>query len=283
MNVFITMKKGAVMAARSYRLLLAMWAVTLGVILLVALPLRSSLTNLFGKSMLTEKITAGFDAGIIADMTPGIGPVLSSAMNGSLLILVAGLVLFAFFAGGLFDAFTKGYGEYRVSSFMKAGARYFWAFLGLAIIVSLIIAACFMIVVGIPAGIIVAVTGDNAAPGGIANILLALCLAALPVWLLVADHSRRWMTATGSLKIFKALQEGFSSLRRRFFRSYLVVALIVLANAALTAATLWLAALAMPDSGGMVLLLFLLTQVLFVAQLYLRAWRYAAVTEMAAV
>ena len=48
------------------------------------------------------------------------------------------------------------------------------------------------------------------------KIFFVLWGLGLPVWLFVADYSRRWIAATGSRKVFRALGEGFRALKKRF-------------------------------------------------------------------
>jgi len=103
----------------------------------------------------------------------------------------------------------------------------------------------------------------------------------MPVLLLVADNSRRWITSTGSRKAFSALKAGFSSLGKKFFRSYLSILIIFIINLLLLYLAFWMTAVSVPEKGGMVFLFFVATQVLFFVRLYLKAWRYATVTELA--
>jgi hypothetical protein len=103
----------------------------------------------------------------------------------------------------------------------------------------------------------------------------------MPVWLLVADYSRRWVAATGSRRVFKAVGQGFSMMRKRFWRSYLAMVVILLLNIVFAVAALGFAAWAIPEKGIMIFIFFIDTQVLFFFRLFMKTWRYATVCELA--
>jgi hypothetical protein len=119
MDVFRILKKGAVATASSYKLLLTVWIITLVMIMFVALPLKSSFKSVFGDSMVMEKLSKGFDMGLAGDMGKAFGQLMASATTGGLLLVMAGFLLYTFFAGGLFTRFTTAWGGLKVSAFMR--------------------------------------------------------------------------------------------------------------------------------------------------------------------
>lgn len=275
------LKRGAAAAASSYRLILVMWLTALMMVLLVALPLKSMLKEVFDRSLATERMLDGFDAGLAADMGDSFGYLFNAASLGGLLLMLAGFLLFTFFAGGLFTRFAAAYGDLSVASFMKASARNFFPFLALALLMGLVIFAWTALVIGLPAGIIMAVSDGSITGTKLLMIPSILWALGMPVWLFAADYSRRWMAATGSGKIFRAMATGFSALKRGFLKSYSAMLTVIIVNLLFFGAALWITASSVPESGGMVFLLFLATQGLFIMRLFLKAWRYATVSELA--
>ncbi len=278
MDFIRTLKKGAGEAASSYKLLLTVWVITLVMILFVALPLRSSFKSVFGDSMAIEKLSDGFDVGLVGDMGKAFGQLISSATTGGLLLVLAGFLLYTFFAGGLFTRFTTAWGGLKVPAFMKASAHNFVTFLGIALIMCLIIGVYTVLIIGIPTGVMLAVSENSPRMSGLMTIFYVLWGLGLPVWLFVTDYSRRWVAATGSRKVFRALGEGFRALKKRFWASYATVLVILILNVAFVFVSIWFTAWSMPEKGIMIFVFFLSTQLLFLVRLFLKAWRYASVS-----
>lgn len=280
MNIIRILKKGAVETASSYKLLLTVWIITLVMIMFVALPLRSSFRTVFGNSMAMEKLTDGFDMGLVGDMGEAFGQLMASATTGGLLLLLAGFLLYTFFAGGLFTRFTTAWGGLKISGFLKASAHNFFPFLLIALLMGLIIGVYTALLIGIPAGVMLASPGGSSALSGLMKFFFVLWGLGLPVWLFVADYSRRWIAATGSRKVFRALGEGFRALRERFWTSYITVLVILMLNVVFVSGSMWFTACSMPEKGIMIFLFFLVTQLLFIVRLFLKAWRYASVCQL---
>lgn len=280
MDFIRTMKKGAAVAISSYKILITIWLITLLTVLLVAVPLKSALKSIFGDSLSVERLKDGFDIGLTGDMGEAFRQLMASAVNGGLLLALAGFLLYTFFAGGLFARFTTAYGDLKLSAFMKASAHNFVPFLKIALLICSIIAVFTMLIIGIPAGVNVALAQKS---GPVPKLMILPCIVwalALPIWLFVADYSRRWIAATGSRKVFRALGEGFRALKKRFWASYATVLVILLLNVVFVSGAMWFTAWSMPDKGVMIFLFFLATQVLFLFRLFLKAWRYATVSHL---
>lgn len=282
MDFIRSLKKGAATAASSYKLQFTIWLTTLLMVLLVALPLKSAFKGIFGNSLSAEKLTDGFDGGMIGDMGDAFRHLLASASTGSILLILAGFLLYTFFAGGLFTRFATAYGDLKLSSFMKASALNFMPFLKIALLTYLIIGIYTIIILFIPAAIILALS-DGYMPGMKPMVIPCIIWAAgMPLWLFVADYSRRWIAATGSHKIFRALGAGFSALKKGFWRSYSTVLVIASMNVVFMFATIWFATWTVPEKGLMIFLFFLATQILFLVRLFMKSWRYATVSQLPA-
>jgi len=279
MTLFNTLKNGAVKAVSSYKQILLIWVTTLILVLAVGFPLRAFLNMIFDSSMIVEKLNDGFDIGVAGDIGRPFGALMASASAGTFLLSIAGFFLMTFFAGGLFRRFTMAWGRQKVSNFLRASANNFLPYLRIAILMMLIIGVLTFIMIGLPGIITMAITGMQTPSGIVMKILYVLWVLVMPVWLFVADASRRWVAATGSHKTFRALGAGFRALRERFWLSYGTVLAVLLINAAFVAAVFWFASIATPDKGIMVFLFFLATQTLVIIRLFMKAWRYAAVCE----
>ncbi len=280
MRLFSVLKKGAARAAGSYKLLITMWVITLVMILLVAMPLKLGLKMIFTKSFATDGLLGGFDTGLTGDMGPAFGNLLGSATYGGFLLLIAGFLLYTFFAGGLFVCYTTAYGSFKVSAFLKSSAHHFITFLGIGVIMLLLILAWTLVIIGIPAGITGTAAKDPFTVLVVSKIMTVVWLLGLPLWFLVADRARVWVATTGIRRVFKALGAGFSSLRKNFGVSYLAVLIVFIVNLVFLGLMFTFTAVAMPEKGLMISLFFILAQAMFVLRIFLKAWRYATVSEL---
>lgn len=283
MTLFRTLRKGAAAAASSYKLILLMWVITLVMILFVSIPLKSFLVNIFGNSMTVERFADGFDLGLAGDMGKPFVNLISAVSLGGLLLMAAGFFLYTFFAGGLFASYATAWGALKANAFIRESARNFLPFLKIALLMLLIIAGWTFIVIGIPVIGTMTLSKGSTPGSDIIYLFYAIWLLGMPVWLFVADASRRWVAATGSGKVFRALGAGFNALAERFWLSYGIVLVILILNIIFIFLSLWFAAWSVPAKGGMIFLFFLATQALFITRLFMKAWRYASVCEKAAI
>lgn len=281
MTVIKTLGKGAAAAVSSYKLILLIWVVTLVMVFIVALPLRSFLSNIFGNSMAVDRLSDGFDLGLAGDMGKQFGYLLSAATSGGLLLLLAGFFLYTFFAGGLFASYASASGSLKMNTFIRESARNFIPFLKIAVLMLAMLAAYTFIIVGIPIIAVTSISSGSTPASGIIYLFGAIWALGIPAWIFVADASRRWIAATGSGKVFRALSAGFMALKERFWLSYGILLVILVLNAIFVFISFWFAATSIPEKGGMIFLFFLATQLLFIIRLFMKSWRYASVCEKA--
>lgn len=279
MALLRTLSRGAAAAASSYKLIMLMWVVTLVMILFVSVPLKSFLVNIFGNSMTVERFADGFDLGLAGDMGKPFVNLLSAVSLGGLLLLVGGFFLYTFFAGGLFASYATAWGGLKANAFIRESARNFLPFLKIAILMLLIIGAWTFIVIGIPIIVSMAASKGTTPGSNLIYLFYGLWLLGLPIWLFVADASRRYVAATGSGKVFVALGAGFRALAQRFWLSYGIVLVILVLNIIFIFLSLWFTTCSVPSKGWMIFLFFLTTQALFIIRLFMKAWRYASVCE----
>lgn len=280
MSIIKTLKNGAVAAASSYKLILLVWITTLVLAMAVGFPLRSFLNSIFGNSLAIERLNDGFDLGLTGDLGKSFTALLAAASAGTLLAGTAGFFIMTFFAGGLFRRYSLAWGGLKVSDFLRACAGNFIPFLKIALLMMLITGVYTFIILGIPGSIIMMVSGSQLPTGNLFYLFYVIWALGLPVWLFVADASRRWIAATGSQKVFRALGAGFRALKERFWLSYGTVLAVLVINTAAVLAIFWFAATSTPEKGILVFLFFIATQALFVIRLFMKAWRYASVCEV---
>lgn len=281
MKILSVLKRGAVKSASSYKFLIVMWLIMLATVFLVAVPLKAAFKSAFGTSMLKDSLLGGFDLGVLGDIAPVLKPLMASMSSGILLLLLVNVLLYSFFAGGLFTRFTTEYGNFRVHEYLKSSARYFFPFLGIFFIVLGMTILWSFLSILLPIAIIKPQDTGMEALANTMKILAAVWFLGIPVLLLVADHARRWMTTTGTRRVSTAIGAGFQSTFRSFLMSYFAVLIVLIISVALSYLTLKYVSNSLPEKGIYIFLFFIAAQALAIMKLWAKAWRYATVTELA--
>lgn len=266
-------------AFRSLKPIIIIWLISLTTISLIAGPFKSAIISAVGSSFATEMISDGFSI----DFWSGLNPVLMASMGGLfkgfILLFVFYIFIGVFLNGGLFDALKTNVCGYQLKNFFKASASNFFSFLIATILVMLMIFFAAGIIIGIPVLIVRAGDGGEKALFKVFGFARIAFLLVLPIFLLVADYTRAWLCASEHKKIFKALGYGFKATFTSFISSYLFMIMIM----AVQVGFLYLVSIALnfnPASSGGLFVMFLMTQILFIIKVFLRAWRYGGVSTL---
>jgi hypothetical protein len=281
MNIKNPIISGAVRSIKSIKGVLAIWLSTLFLVSLVAIPMKSSVNSVLGRSMITEKLNQGINIDVLTDFGKNLSTIVSALRSGIFLLILSGFLLNVFFNGGLFLTLRNGEEKYSSSEFFSSSGTCFWPFLVITVTVSLIILVLSIIIFGIAFGIAGA---PDSPPEGTrfkaAIIGGIIFLVILPVFILVADYARVWQVTSSKSAGFKAIGVGFKQTFRHFFSSYPVVFFNMTIQALFAWFVLKFITGMGPQSGGGIFLLFLVSQFLFIIKILLRVWRYGSVTSM---
>lgn len=281
MNIFNPILSGAVRSIKSIKGILVIWAVTLFLVSMVALPIKSSVNSVLGLSMITEKLSGGINLDVLTDFGPNMPTIISALGSGIFLLIFLGFLLNVFFNGGLFSTLRNGEEEYSSPQFFRNAGTSFWSFLVITAIMSLIIMFLAVVVFGL--ALLIAGSGDSSQEGGRYKAVISgaiIFVAILPVFLLVVDYARVWQVTSIKSAGFKAIGVGFRQTFRHFFSSYPVMLVNMILQALFAWFVLKFISWTGPQTGGGIFLLFLLSQFLFILKILLRVWRYGSVTYM---
>jgi hypothetical protein len=281
MKIFSSLKSGFSRALESRKGVLIVWLLMFILVLVFIYPFRRSLGSAFGQSMITEKLANGFDIEVFADLGPTLRSLLSFFTAGFFFVFLIGFILNAFLTAGLFGTVKKESGKFSSQEFFRAGSGNFWSFL----IILLIITGIMYLFSGLLIGVTIAILSmsgtlsDKSRYTIIISGILVLLLC-LPIFLLIADYARAWKAAHENESCFKAIGEGFSRTFRKFWSSYFMMFLLVLAQIALGVLIILILPTWRPVSGKGVFILLIISQLMLYARLFLKTWRYASVTSM---
>jgi hypothetical protein len=281
MRILNPIISGAVRSIKSIKGVLAIWISSLLLVALVALPMKSSVNSVLGRSMITEKLKDGINMDVFTDLGTNMTTILSGFTIGFFLLMFFGILLNVFFNGGLFLTLRSGEERYSSSKFFRGAGINFWPFLLITGIISLIILILSSLIFGVAFWI---AGSSDSSPEGTrlrAGIISAIIVVAiLPVFLLVADYARIWQVTSSKSAGFKAIGVGFKQTFKYFFSSYPVM-LINMAIQLLFSLFMVKFILGKgPQTGAGIFFLFMFSQFLFIIKILLRVWRYGSITSM---
>ena len=277
MKLVKALRSGFVRAGHSIKPIIIIWIINLFAISLVAAPFRNFIISTVGNSNASQMIKEGFNINFWADLGPGLLPALSSLASGFLLLFVTLFLINLFLSGGLFDSLRANTRRYMTGNFFKSSAKLFFAYLLATLLLMLIALLYGGLVIGVP--IIISRANDGDGFPLLLKITRIIFILSIPLVLLIIDYARTWLAANGPSKVFKAISYGFKATFSAFISSYVFMILMI----AIQGGFVYLASKLMsysPETGGGLLVLFLLSQVLFLVRLFLRAWRYGGVVAM---
>ncbi len=266
---------------KSWQGVLLAWFILLILVSFAIIPLRGGLRSAFGNSLITQELTQGFNLEAYFDLGPSLRSLISSFSSSFWFVVVIGFIVNAFLTAGLFGILKKNNGRYSLKRFFESSAENFLSFFIISFIISILIIFLSFILIGIPLLVIMAsdtISEKGAFITGAAFMLFFLVL--LPVLLIAADFSRAIKASGSGISWSRSLGYGFSTAFRHFWSSYLTMLLLIIAQIILGLIVTGILPGWTPVRGAGVFLLFVVSQLLFAARLFLKTWRYASFTAM---
>lgn len=281
MKLIKAFTSGTIRAFRSLKALLMIWLLTFSFLAIFSYPLRAFLNTSLGDTASSPVMDKALDLSYFMNLGQAFNSLMSAITAGVLIVLLIFFFLYIFLYGGLFDSLRGNSWSYKPGDFFRASARYFLSYLAISLLVILMVSIAMFIIIGLP--LIIQGAGTSASEEAtfkLLSILRIIALLVLPIFLLVADYSRAWLVANKHTKVFKALGYGFKATFRYFFSSYVFMLVMVILQFLFAILVVDILAGYSPESGGGLLLLFIISQGLFLVKLYLRAVRYGGVTAL---
>lgn len=271
---------GLVRTYRSLKSILMVWVITFLAFATITIPLRSTVSAALGGSKATDMLSAGFDLDFWSDINSMAG-FLPDLSIGVIFITLLLLIVYVFLNGGLFDSLRANSCSFTISNFFASSAKLFLSYMVATLLVLLMIIITVAVFIGVPVTIGQA-SGTIDSPGmvrlmKILRIVLGLVLI---IFFLVIDYTRTWLAANDHRKVFKAMGYGFRATFKGFLGSYLFMLVIVILSVGFSWLSLKITGSMRAETGGALLLLFLVTQVLVFLRIAMKAWRYGGVTSM---
>jgi hypothetical protein len=280
-RIFNSIKTGILRAAGCWKGILILWFVSMVMACMIALPMKASFQNDLGASMITEKLRDGINIDVFTDLASGFSNITSYFSKGLFILILAGFLTNSFFSGGLFFSLKDRTGSFSTNEFFRASSKYFWSFLVILLTLSIVIIILAFLIVILPVIFISQGKGVSdyiVFSSGV--ILTSVFLFVLIIILLAADYARAWQIIQTQNAGFRAISFGFRQTFRTFFSSYPLMLILLIFQALFMWLVLGILPGIKPKTITGIVLLFFISQFLFIIRLLLKTWRYGSVTRM---
>jgi hypothetical protein len=281
LKIFDSLRSGFLRSGKAWKGIIIAWLVTLLLVSMVAMPMKSAFSAGLGNSTIYEQLKNGFNLEVFADLKSIAGSLGAYFSTGLFMLILVSFVANSFLTGGLFNSLRKESGEFSVSDFFRASSAKFWSFIVISLIYSILVLFLLALVVIIPVSFIAGSEEANDVIIINSAILLSSLFLFLVVMLLIsADYSRAWQVAQTNNACFKAINFGFRETFRTFFTSYPIMLIIMLIQFFYMWVTLKILHGIKPETGAGIIVLFIASQILFIIKIYLKIARYGCFTAM---
>jgi hypothetical protein len=281
MKILSSIKAGILRSLASWKGIVIVWFVSLLLVSLVALPMKASLQNGLNNSMVTEKLREGINIDVFADLSSNFTNLASYFSKGLFMLMLSGFLINSFFSGGLFSSLMADHIRFSTSEFFRASSKYFWSFLLISLTMSLIIIVLAALIIVVPVTMLSQAKGiSDYIVFGSGVLLTSVFLFVLIIVLLAADYARAWQIIQTKNVGFKAIEFGFSQTFRTFYSSYPMLLILLIIQTLFIWLVLTILPGIKPTTFGGIIILFLLSQFLFIIRILLKTWRYGSVTRM---
>ena len=281
MKILSSIKIGIIRSVGSWKGIAIVWFISLVLVSLVALPMKASFQNGLNGSMVTEKLRKGINIDVFMDLTSNFTSLVSYFSKGLFMLMLTGFLINSFFTGGLFFSLKAEKGIFSTNDFFRTSSKNFLSFLLISLTMSLIIAILAVLIVVLPVLIVSQEKGiSDYIVFGSGIILASVFLFVLIIILLASDYARAWQIMQTKNSWFKAIGFGFRQTFRTFFSSYPMMLVLLIIQGLYMWIVLSILSAIKPTTYSGIILLFLLSQILFIIRILLKTWRYGSVTRM---
>jgi hypothetical protein len=281
MKIIFSIKSGLSRSAKAWKGIIILWFISLFIVLLLVVPLNTSIKAALGNSMITEKLMDGINIDVLGDLGTNLHSLISSLFSGILLLSLAGTFLNIFITGGLFHSLRSNSIRFSPGDFFRASSKNFWPFMIISILLYLLVIFLFVFIIVVPASI--AGKAEFPSEGAVLRTIVvsgSIFLLLLSIIFLVADYARAWQTSRPHNSSFKALGFGFTQTFRTFFSSFPLMIIMLMLQCLLGWGVIKIMAVYTPVTGGGVFLLFIISQILFFLKIFLKVLRYGSITSL---
>lgn len=269
-------------ATQSKKLILLLFAITIIIGLFLAIPFKMSLTSKLGSLPEVYKMLSDYDSTVYNDVMRNYGMLIKAHTTQIMWLAIGSYIMSMIVYGGVFSHFIKQE-AYSFRSFVNSCGTYAWRFVksGLYLLLP-------MLVIG---GIVLVVLGamldsplqnyDSEKP--VIMIFLTGMLILLFFWSLIhliADYARIMIIQNDTDKVLKSVWQATKFVIGKFLSVYSVYLTLILFQFLVFAVYFILESAIGMGSGGAVLIMFLIQQVIVILRVFGKVWLCSSEVEL---
>ena len=275
MKIISSYIAGFLSALRAKKLTLIIYAITLLLALVLAIPFEKTIENEAGNSMAFSSLIKDFDYTVYKDFINQYGKVIDPYISTAVWMGILYLLFTIFFEGGIFTVLRREEDKYSLRLFWEGSAVYFSRFLRLAIysiIIQVMIAASIYISLGKALESAFDRVESEASMFyiGAAGVLIHLILFIFI--LTVTDYAKVMMVENAGYKPFKTLFRGMGFVFRHFLSSYFLYLSLLIVPIVLFIVYFSIEGAVGMTSGFKIFIIFIIQQVLIWSRVFIKVW-----------
>ena len=271
--------KGLASALSILRMSMLIFFFTLLIGLMVAIPFKSTLTNMVGHSMLPSVLLSDFDYTSYEDIMRNYGDVIKPFVQIMFWVGLVYLIFSIFFAGGILNYFQNKDNKFSIKSFFEGCGKYFFRFLRLSVIV-IILNMIITLIVYIPLGMVIshfAETVESEASLfyiGVGGVMIYLVLLILS--LIISDYTKIKLVTENTTKVFSTFWQSIQFTFRHLFGTYTLYVLLAIVPILFFVFYYFIESTIGMTSGVTIVVMFVIQQFFIWVRVISKIWFYSS-------
>jgi hypothetical protein len=275
MKILSSYFNGFKAALKTIKLITAIYAVTLILALVLAIPFGNTIQSKAGNSMAFTSLLKDFNYTVYKDFMKQFGDAVAPYISSAIWMGIFYILFTIFFEGGVLTILKRKENKYLLKNFWEASAEYFLRFLRLAVY-SIIIQVLIALAVYIPLGIIIdSASADAASIAPLFYIILTGAVIHLVLFifiLIVTDYAKIMIVELESYKPLKIFLRSFGFVIRHFFSTYFLYLIILIAPIIIFLIYFRIERNIGMSTGGNIFLMFIIQQIVICCRVFIKLW-----------
>ena len=274
MKILNAYSNGLVSAAKSKRMTTLIYAVTLLLALVIAIPFHSVLIAQAGNTMALSSLVKHFDYTSYTDFMRQSGKTITPFLGLAVWMGFFFLLFTVFFSGGVLTILSEE-NKFLVKNFLSGCGKFFFRFLRLAIYMLIIISIIEGVLIFVIGAILVAAYQTVQSEASLFYIFLVGTVAGLLIFILfltISDYAKVILFREDSKKVLKSIWTSTKFLLRHFFGAFFLYLLLLIAPVVFFILYFLLDGSIGMVSGFTIFVMFLIQQLIIWLRTWIKIW-----------
>ncbi len=274
MKIFNAYSAGLISAAKSKRMTTLIYAVTLLLALVIAIPFHAVITAQAGNTMALSSLVKHFDYTSYTDFMRQSGKAIRPFLLTAVWMGFFFLIFTIFFSGGVLTILTEE-NKFNVKEFLSGCGKFFMRYLRLAIYMIILISVIEGLLFFVIGAVLVSAYPSVQSEASLFYIFLVgaiVCLVFLFLLLTISDYAKIILFREDSKKVLKSMWTSAKFVFRHFFGAYFLYLLLLIAPVVFFILYFLLDESIGMVSGFTIFIMFLIQQALIWLRTWIKIW-----------